>query len=210
MKIKIIIIVLLTISYCQGFAQVKNKKPIPPMPPTENMVNDCNCYKVKNANIVKRLQNYPFNQAKTVMLIAFESFFRLDSNYRSTSRALIQKDTLVKKNLKQIIKLDSTQINQLTNIIFNYGLGKHCYVNARTVYGCYEPRHGIVFLDSNDSVIDFFEICFECNSYITKDKLLENSLSKCNNQLSLIKKYFEQIGVTHWKDSERYNVILEK
>lgn len=210
MKAKIIIIVLLSLSYNQGFAQVKNKKSLPPKPPTDKMVNDCNCYKIKNIITTKRLQNYPFNQAQTIMVIAFDSYFRLDSNYGSTSRTLIQNDSLVKKNLKQIITLDSTQINQLINILFNYGEGKHCYANARTVQGCYFPRHAIVFLDSNNRVIDFFEICFECNSYVTKDKLLENSLSKCNNQLSLIKKYFEQIGITHWKDTESHNLILEK
>lgn len=212
MRIKLYIIVLLTLSYSQGFAQVKNKKSLPPKPPTSNMVNDCNCYKVKNTNSTKRLQNYPFNQTQTIMVVAFESYFRLnnESNYSSRSRALIENDSIILKKLKQIIKLDSTQINQLTNIIFNYGIGKHCYANARIVYGCYEPRHAIVFVDSNNSVIDFFEICFECDFYLTKNKLLDNSLSKCNNQLSLIKKYFEQIGVTHWKDSERHNLILEK
>ncbi|MFA9213717.1 MAG: hypothetical protein ACEQSR_07705 [Candidatus Methylacidiphilales bacterium] len=156
--------------------------------------------------------NYPFNQAQTIMVIAFESYFRLNnkSNYSSRSRALIENDSLILKKLKQIIKLDSTQINQLTNILFNYGTGKHCYANARTVRGCYKPRHAIVFVDSNNSVIDFFEICFECDFYLTKNKLLENSLSKCNNQLSLIKKYFEQIGIIHWKDMENHDAILEK
>ncbi len=210
MKAKIIIIVLFTLSFCISFGQVKNKKSLPPKPPTDKMVNDCNCYKIKNINTTKLLQNYPFNQAKTIMVVTFESYFRLNSNFGSTSPALIQNDSLVKKNLKQIITLDSTQINQLTNIIFNYGEGKRCYANARTVQGCYFPRHAIVFLDSNNRVIDFFEICFECNSYVTKDKLLENSLSKCNNQLSLIKKYFEQIGITHWKDTKRNNANFKK
>ena len=212
MKIKLIITVILTIFFGQGFAQVKNKISLPPKPPTNNMVNDCNCYKIKNTNSTKRLQNYPFNQAQTVVVIAFESKFRLNNkpNYSSPSNSLIQNDSLELKKLKQTIKLDSSQINQLTNIIFNYGTGKHCYANSATVYGCYEPRHAIVFADSNNRVIDFFEICFECDFYLTKDKLLENSLSKCNNQLSLIKKYFEQIGITHWKDKERHNLILEK
>lgn len=212
MKFKILVIVLFTLSYSIGFGQVKNKKSIPPMPPTDSMVNDCNCYKIKNTNTTKRLLNYPFNKAKTIMVIAFESNFRLNNkpNYSSPSHALIQNDSLELKHLKQIITLDSNQVNQLTNIIFNYGKGKHCYANARTVQGCYFPRHAIVFADSNNSIIDFFEICFECDFYLTKNKLLENSLSKCNNQLSLIKKYLEQIGITHWKDIENHDAVLEK
>lgn len=210
MKFKLFITILFTLSCSIGFGQVKKNKTAPPKPPTENMVNDCNCYKIKDISTTKRLQNYPFNQAKTIMVVAFDSYFRLNLNNGSTSRALILNDSLVKKNLKQIIKLDSNQINQLTNILFNYGIGKHCYANARTVYGCYEPRHAIVFLDSNNTVIDFFEICFECNSYVTKDKLMENSLSECNNQLSLIKKYFEKIGVTHWKDVRSREAKVDK
>ncbi|MFK7787346.1 MAG: hypothetical protein AB8B56_19640 [Crocinitomicaceae bacterium] len=53
-------------------------------------------------------------------------------------------------------QLQSDEIDSLFNMLYIGAI-------SHSAASCYNPRHGIIFYNSSDSIIGFLEICFECN-----------------------------------------------
>lgn len=190
-----------------------------------------NCYsqssKIKwglygKKSVEERRATFPFSEAKKVVLVAFPSPYTV---FEDEEDGMLKKDSVdivgwglnVVKTFKlperetkyiaiEMIELNQNQIDSLSHILINYKLKNDKLPETYTVYasGCYEPRNAILFLDSNNTVISYFEICFECHEFsqLPMDKTIINmntisNLPEAKKMLDLIKDFMKKCGIEY-------------
>jgi hypothetical protein len=172
--------------------------------------------------VEERRATFPFNEARKVVLVAFPSPYAV---FEDEEDDMLKKDSidivswglnvvktykLPKQEYKYIaiekIELNQNQIDSLSHILINYKLKNDKLPETYTVYasGCYEPRNAILFLDSKDTVISYFEICFECHQFsqMPMDKTIINmntisNLPEAKKMLDLIKGFMKTCGIKY-------------
>jgi len=141
------------------------------------------CFKRNNFTFKQRLNNYPFNITKSVMLISFED----TSNYLPLKTSPFSK-------FKETKSLNSVQIDSLTNLLYNFGVKGSTF--KYTPAACYVPRNAILFLNSKGKVFEFIEICFECHRTRVSSKRIDDGIS-CNQKFNILKSYFIRQGIKY-------------
>mgnify|MGYP003407374745 FL=1 len=172
--------------------------------------------------VEERRATFPFSEAKKVVLVAFPSPYAV---FEDEEDDMLKKDSvdlvgwglnvvktykLPKQEYKYIaiekIELNQNQIDSLSHILINYKLKYDKLPETYTLYayGCYEPRIAILFLDAEDKVVSYFEICFECHhfSQLPIDKTIINintisSLPEAKKMLDLIKDFMKACGIKY-------------
>lgn len=172
--------------------------------------------------VEERRATFPFSEAKKVLLVAFPS---PNTIFEDEEDDMLKKDSvdivgwglnvvktfkLPKRETKYIatemIELNQNQIDSLSHILINYKLKNDKLPETYTVYasGCYEPRNAILFLDSNNTVISYFEICFECHQFsqLPMDKTIINmntisNLPEAVKMLDLIREFMKSCGIKY-------------
>lgn len=85
-------------------------------------------------------------------------------------------------------QLDSSQTVYLNDLLS--GRYRKPYPKAdsvRAVADCFFPRHNIIFVDQNDSIVQFVSVCFECgNAKSSKEYLAD---------MGNLKSFFNSIGL---------------
>lgn len=132
-----------------------------------------------------------FKIAKKVKLISFSRKVAIATP--------IDKNMLASQYLKDEVTLTDSQIDELTEILYNYNYSKDLKVFGSTHNDCYEPRHSIIFLNSSDKVFGYFEICFECKNSTTLPSG-ENMGKFCSNKYELLKNFFKSAGVQFFEE----------
>ncbi|KAF2515282.1 hypothetical protein [Flavobacterium foetidum] len=61
---------------------------------------------------------------------------------------------------------------------------------------CYMPRNAVLFLDANNKIIAYLEICFGCDNYRSSDKRL-NIGEYCNTKYKMLKSIFENSSIKY-------------
>ncbi|MCK6607840.1 MAG: hypothetical protein L6Q46_05985 [Flavobacterium sp.] len=178
--------------------------------------------------VEERRATFPFSEAKKVVLVAFPS---PNAVFEDEEDDMLKKDSIdivgwglnVLKTYKlpqredkyiaiEKIELSQNQIDSLSHILINYKLKNDKLPETYTVYasGCYEPRNAILFLDTNDTVISYFEICFECHEFsqLPMDKTIVNmntisNLPEAMKMLDLIREFMKSCGI-------KYGVVSKK
>ena len=161
------------------------------LPPTlEDLHDDPKCYHNGHLSALQRRQIFPFNQAENIKIISFHS---------KLGKTPIQNDTIITSKVIEIKTLSEKQINQLTDILYNYNYSKKTNLISFSETGCYSPRHAIVFCDKSKQVISYMEICLECKK--TVSNLPKESLGNfCSGKYELLHQFFSSIGIKHFKD----------
>ncbi|MBA5793227.1 hypothetical protein H1R17_08310 [Flavobacterium sp. xlx-214] len=169
------------------------------------------CVRVDNFSIEQRNQKYPFNKATKIVFASFKGDeSKLPKNKRSKDydgeRALyvegqimqIYFDILKKRpskfnpdHFEEKVELSENQKNELTDLIFN--VGNNIYVSGAK---CYMPRNAILFFGDNNKLIEFVEICFECNNYRTSNEKIDLN-NNCGEKLYLLKEQFSKAGIQY-------------
>ena len=153
------------------------------------------CVRVKSLLFSETLKLYPFNKAKQIQLVSFKS----SPNYKDSLPRM--NDTVCYSKLFEVKSLIPSQVDTLTDIIHNYGF-KFTYKPKRRVYfigsvsQCYNPRNAILFLDKDNKVFEFIEICFECERTRTSSDRVSLG-TNCNQKLLLVKEFFGQAGIEY-------------
>ena len=134
-----------------------------------------------------------------IALVSFKSSY--DSIWGGYYRDSLPRknDTVVYSKLFEVKALTQTQVDTLTDLIYNYGYklkykpkGKVYFIGS--IMNCYNPRNAILFLDKEQKVFEFIEICFECDN--TRESSKHVSLgTDCNQKLQLIKNLFRSVGI---------------
>lgn len=151
------------------------------------------CFKKKKINSENRLKIYPFNVASLIKFVSFKNLETQDGEtfYYSHSIPKLNGKIDVEK-LLEIKAANVSEIDSLTNILFNYGLKRKS--NTIEPVGCYEPRNAILFYNSSGEVFEYIEICFQCRQMYygnNKTDIVEN----CWLKLDLIKEIFLKSGI---------------
>lgn len=97
-----------------------------------------------------------------------------------------------KSRFEDYVELNSSQKDELTNLIFNYGYLKD--VNVRMSSGCYMPNNAILFLDKDDNLLEYIEICFDCNAFRSSNKEIDLG-DECMQKMNLLNEFFLKSGV---------------
>lgn len=172
----------------------------PPQQPTkkEEAMEEKNHYCVKKTYkpFTERLTIYPFNLATQIQLVSFKagvdtSQFQDMKDLDSLPRL---NDTVCYSQLTELKSITFSQVDKLTDILYNYGYGGTIHIGSISL--CYFPRNAILFLDKNGKVFEYIEICFECNK--TKESSNKISLGQmCDEKMAMLKDFFKTVGIEY-------------
>jgi hypothetical protein len=175
-----------------SFGQIIN----PAKPPHERERYPTECARRAHKSFSTRLKNYPFNLTAKIQLVSFLGKMDTVDNeivFKNGSLPILN-DTICYSKLNEIKTLTFTEVDRLTDILYNYGfLGK---VRIMSIDECYNPRNAILFIDKNGTAFEFIEICFECKR--TRESSERISLGEmCDQKLDMIKEIFKNAGIEY-------------
>jgi len=188
-KIKIISIIFFAFVYCSFYSQTKKSK--------QNIYEDnANCVRCRNIDFKNRLKMYPFSNTTQIVIVSHKTKNGMigEELQKYLDSVKIGQDTINLKEFEQQISLNLAQIEKLTDVIFNYSHKGKEYAISDAM--CYQPRNAIIFLDSNNKILGFIEICFGCNHIRTSDKRLDIG-DYCEQKYDLIKDIFRECGIKY-------------
>ena len=184
--------------------QKNNLSKTPPGIPTQKELKaeerNHHCVKKTNTPFKTRLKHYPFNISTQIQLVSFPggvdtSKWKDMTNIDSLPRL---NDTVCYAKLKEVKALTLSQIDKLTDIFYNYGFGGHVHIGY---IRCFRPRNAILFLDNSGRLVEYIEVCFECNN--TKESSQKISLGQmCTEKMSMLRDYFKHVGITYGLKNE--------
>jgi hypothetical protein len=156
----------------------------------QHKINEYNrsCLFRNKYTVSQRRAFYPFYKASTIKLVSFpckeEGICGLPKN---GNRVLFNQ-------LKEIKTLSLAQVDELTNILYNYSFrGKFDFEIEKL---CYKPRNAILFFDDKGKSFAYIELCFECRHSepsSPKIKLGDN----CAGKYQLLQNFFAKSGITY-------------
>jgi hypothetical protein len=175
----------------------------PPPPPSPNdtlkyraYLNACNCIYTGKLNPHDRIKTYPFNTASKVLLVSYKAeTISLDDSTTIYEGSIPKENEQIDfKKFKETIILSKTQIDTLTDIIFNYNYQDRKLAMTEHSTCDFPTENAILFLDINDSCFAYVELCFSCDDY----KLNPDSLDFgdfCSGKFLLIKDFISRQGI---------------
>jgi|SRR6185437_5518461 len=149
---------------------------------------DKNCFYKKKYSITERLQFFPFNKAAKIKLVSFD---KPDSVIMGGELPM-KNEEVDYSRLKEIKTIGKSQIDTLTDILFNEGYGGSFYSFSESM--CYNPRNAILFIDANGKTFGFIEICFECSGYRLSSKKIKAGYF-CNQKYDYLRNFFAANGI---------------
>lgn len=188
-KIKILSIIFFAFVSCSICSQTKKSK--------QNIFEDnANCVRCRNIDFKNRLKMYPFSNTTQIVIVSHKTKNGMigEELQKYLDSVKIGQDTINLKEFEQQISLNLAQIEKLTDVIFNYSHKGKEYAISDAM--CYQPRNAIIFLDSNNKILGFIEICFGCNHLRTSDKRLDIG-DYCEQKYDLIKDIFRECGIKY-------------
>ncbi|WP_264524812.1 hypothetical protein [Flavobacterium sp. N502536] len=159
-----------------------------------------------NFNLSKRINSYPFNKTSQIKIISYnlnsDGMTKVSKETGKTVSTLEYNigielprenlDSLSLENVTQIKTLNLSQIDKLSNILYNTcsRLNTSC---SQIIRGCYLPRNAILFFDENGKVFEYLELCFECKTKETFGKIENLDLS--DYMYNDLENYFNDLGI---------------
>lgn len=174
-----------------GYCQKKRSQ----RPPIETDKKDYGLFgRVSNLSPETRLKNYPFNNAIEIRLVSFDGGGQIDDSLKIKKDMPNQRTYLTVLPFVENKKLTRLQVDQLTDIFMNYGYIRQPTVQELTK--CYDPRNGILFLDTKGKVFEFIEICYGCDKAVfSHAKMLGGELDR--PKIKLLKTFFQNVGIEY-------------
>jgi hypothetical protein len=158
------------------------------------------CGKIYSIPSADRIKNYPFSKAEKIQLVSYKNHTEGQINYYIDSLPRMN-DTVCYSKLFEIVTLRKAQVDSLTDVLYNYG-HKSTYTAPNGVYfigsdkSCYNPKNAILFLDQENNVFEFIEICFECDKWKTSSEKIKMGES-CSDKMTLLKDFFAVSGIRY-------------
>ena len=176
-----------------GFAQI-------PETIIESSHPDYNCKRTKNTSFQKLAASFPLNKTSKIQLVSFvyvnTIFIDNDGNQTHSIIDSLPRigNKLDYKNLKEVKNLELPKIIELSDILYNFNYDPK---KDATFLGtsCYEPRNAIVFLDNQDNIVEYIEICFSCLGFHVFNKSKFGDF--CTGKIDLIKNFFYANGIMY-------------
>lgn len=171
------------------------------------------CVNTNKYSLTQRLSKYPFNKAVKIYAVSYPLAVYPSGEWKKVANGktdfvkdsipkkrglIIEQDTLDHSTLIEFKELDQNQIAGLTNLIYNINWRKPSASLHLVDHGaCYAPRNAIIFVNKNNKVIDYIEICFHCMGSHSKndDRLSIGTL--CTQKYDLMKQWFIDAGISY-------------
>lgn len=178
-----------------------------------------NCLYTNKFTVAQRLKKYPFSVAAKIIAISYvggpekNHDIIIDSTGSpkpeqepdTASGIIIENHRLRYDNVKQSKILTNKEIENFTDIIYNYGYsGMKNYVIVGFT-NCFEPRNSIVFLDKKGRVIDHLDICFHCQRSESESRKIDEGVP-CTQKYQMLRDFFIGIGVPYGTTGQTYGV----
>lgn len=154
------------------------------------------CLKCKENNsltVEQRNEEFQFKNSTKIVYASFPQ--KVDSDLEDYFDE-IDKD-YSKFNLKDFHEtkfLNINEINNLSYLIYNYGFRKN--INAGRSSNCYFPNNAILFLNDDNSLLGYIEICFDCHKYRTSGENYTLG-EECSQKVNKLKELFVEAGITY-------------
>jgi hypothetical protein len=151
-----------------------------------------NCTFTNKYSLTERLNFYPFNKAIEVKIVSFKHKNFDKGQY--TAR-LTENNKIDYRRIDEIKTLNTTQIDSLTNLFYNFGLKPNATPNNEAAK-CYEPRNGILFINEDYQVFEWIEICFGCG----RERISNDTIKlgdACPYRYFLLKDFFRRSGIEY-------------
>ena len=198
MKLQFLLIILFMLT--QAVYGQRNKSADPPPPVLTKWeqkieAESRQCAKKDLISLKERLKKYPFNVASRIQFVSFNHDIYL-LNREMVEQDSLQhiNDSIIYSKLKEIKTVTHFQIDQLTDLFYNYGYKGP--VSSFSEAGCYMPRNAILFLDSKGKILELIEICFECRKmYASSDKVSFGEM--CDQKMSMLFDLFKKAGIIY-------------
>ena|SRR6218665_1884798 len=154
------------------------------------------CHENGNLSVKERLRKYPFNEAVEVKIISFER-----------NQNPLKGDSLNPDFISESVTLKADQINELTNILYNFNFSDINRTQSDLIHECYIPRHAVLFYNSNGEMYTYMEYCFECHGNKAGNSKTEMGVF-CMGKYDLLKSFFAKNGITRFGLVEEEKTIL--
>lgn len=168
--------------------KIKNefKEPTPREELHNELANEC--FNSHKYNRLQRLKIYPFNKAKEIKLISFKA-----DDFIPVKNKNINYSRVIESQI-----LSPGQTDELTDILYNIGFDPNFKVENRVMdyASCYEPRNGILFLNSEGKAFEFIEMCFGCDKTRTSSNKVKEGVF-CSRKFDLLKYFFQNTGIKY-------------
>lgn len=149
-----------------------------------------NCQPIKSATSIENSSNEPC--IRQTIIKGFDRINNVeswDSSFFSTKSRLKTED-----------------LTTLTDILFGNKYQQAEIIGGIDKAGCYSPRNGIVFYNTQNVAIGFLEICFECHGFELTSEIPFMKSTITNEELKIFKSLFTKNGIrTTEKDVFEYN-----
>lgn len=186
-KLKIILFFLLsTVSICS-----QNKK-------FNKEIDKLNCKKNNALHAEDLLKLFPYNISEKVVIVSYQNHVpgiigeELQKYLDKIVNKKISSEDL--NEFKEIKILDRSEIIKLSDIIYNNG-----YKSKPTIYEgakCYSPQNAILFINKEEKLFGFIELCFGCSKFRTTDNKITLG-DECSQKYNLIKEFFKENNITY-------------
>jgi hypothetical protein len=173
---------------------------------TDNEFHYLDCVFTREYSIAQRLRKYPFSKAIKILAVSYNGGAEPNKDIvvgEDTAKKiktkpyglLIQKGMLDTASLFEVKQLTPKQIAGLTNMMFNTDIKVHYNFDNYADPGvkCFQPRNAFIFIDKNEKVFDYVEICFECRN--TESESGRIHIENCNQSLEMTKKFLIDLGI---------------
>ncbi|MEZ2336608.1 hypothetical protein AB6735_13290 [Mucilaginibacter sp. RCC_168] len=169
----------------------QKKLPGPPTKEDEEIAErNYQCLNHHKYNATQRRTLFPFNTAKSIILISFNDT-KADINYLP-----VKNHVLISGKVRERKILSKTGIDSLTDILFNVGYTSHNgpLEIADPGANCYNPRNAILFMDNNERVAQYIEYCFQCQHNRLSSKNIKD-IEYCEQKYDILKTFFLSQGI---------------
>lgn len=146
------------------------------------------CTHFGNLSLKQRLARYPFNKAKSVLLISFTDSSILYPDYDRNKQRILALSNVENKKV-----LTTADIDKLSDLLFNIGYDTKNLFKTQ-VPECPELKNAIVFLDAKGKPFDYIGLYFGCNGP-------EYDISKirfpvvCDEKYDMLSQFFLAHGI---------------
>jgi len=202
--------VILTIACfaCQQRSEQQQSEEVDPYPPPPTD-KDLDCVKTQSLSTKQRRTFYPFSHATRIEIVSYTpklsviimapptpgKEYKEDITAKAPLGLMTEERKLNTPSLKERINLSEGQIDELTEILYNYSAKGEAYG------GCFEPRNAVLFFAKGNQPFAYVEICFACDNF---EAVPENFTVKiaCHEKYRLLKAFFQKAGIQYGLDEE--------
>jgi hypothetical protein len=153
----------------------------------------------QKVKFVKTKRVFPFSEAEYIEIFSYKTNFETSNpfsnllndnvNFPNKLKEILESNKL---NVKERIKLNPEQQDELFEILYNEECGDEILGN------CFTPRHAIIFFDKNNTPIAFSELSLECITANFSKGF--NKYKLCESKINKLKTFFEQIGIAYFEE----------